>query len=82
MARTRYSDLRDTFHVSRFTSNGLLMQADFFKILFDQDARRVRGHAGAPTLSNSGAPCTVGSVLTSVGRDDTKKEESGAPGGT
>jgi len=33
MAQTRYSDLRDTFHVSRFTNNGLLRPADFFSIL-------------------------------------------------
>jgi hypothetical protein len=37
MARTRYGDLRDTFHVSRFTNNGLLRQADFFSILLARD---------------------------------------------
>jgi hypothetical protein len=43
MAQTRYSDLRDAFHVSRFTNNGLLRQADFFSILLD-DRHRLDDH--------------------------------------
>ena len=46
------------------------------------DARMVRGPAGTPMLCDSGVPCRVGSIRTSVGRDVTKKEDCGAPGGT
>ncbi len=35
MAQTRYGDLRDTFHFSRLTNNGLLRHADFFNILLE-----------------------------------------------
>ena len=35
MPRTRYGDLRDTFHLSRLKRNDLRMLADFFSILLD-----------------------------------------------
>jgi hypothetical protein len=40
MAQTKYGDLRDAFHVSCFTSNGLLRQADFFSILLNEGTAR------------------------------------------
>ena len=35
VARTRYGDLRDTFHLSRLTRNDLRMLADFSSILLE-----------------------------------------------
>jgi hypothetical protein len=35
VARTRYGDLRDTFHLSRLTRNDLRMLADFFSSLLE-----------------------------------------------
>jgi hypothetical protein len=57
MAQTRYGDLRDTFHLSRLTNNGLLMHADFFSILLEgfihaqswtRRARHERAWCGGP----------------------------------
>ena len=57
MAQTRYGDLRDTFHVSRFTNNGLLRQVDFFSILLDDRYRLDNRRLPVPT------PPMISSIL-------------------